>query len=236
MSHSPSGRRHTLNMRRLRVAGCWSSTPRNLRRRRRTTSFAPDHNPRKRQGSPNCEALSNPMSTSWHCGSSGPDCVTRPGGRGGQGRLGARPLATGAGGQRERARHLSVTTVGVHGQPAPRRGVRLLRLPCPRQGGADGEPGRPRGSYKPFLHHVTAGRPIPTRPVNLAPRRQARSRVALARCRVAEGSTARYSAGGVGGLLTFVVSSASMTCSRLSATWRWLAASQVLPACPRNRY
>ena len=30
----------------------------------------------------------------------------------------------------------------------------------------------PRGSYKPFLHHVTAGRPIPTRPVKLkAPRR-----------------------------------------------------------------
>ena len=29
-----------------------------------------------------------------------------------------------------------------------------------------------RGSYKPFLHHVTAGRPIPTRPVKLkAPRR-----------------------------------------------------------------
>lgn len=30
----------------------------------------------------------------------------------------------------------------------------------------------PRGSYKPFLHHVTAGRPIPTRPVKLrVPRR-----------------------------------------------------------------
>lgn len=30
----------------------------------------------------------------------------------------------------------------------------------------------PRGSYKPFLHHVTASRPIPTRPVKLkAPRR-----------------------------------------------------------------
>ena len=30
----------------------------------------------------------------------------------------------------------------------------------------------PRGSYKPFLHHVTAGRAIPTRPVKLrAPRR-----------------------------------------------------------------
>lgn len=30
----------------------------------------------------------------------------------------------------------------------------------------------PRGSYKPFLHHVTAGRPIPTRPIKLkAPRR-----------------------------------------------------------------
>jgi integrase/recombinase XerD len=30
----------------------------------------------------------------------------------------------------------------------------------------------PRGSYKPFLHHVTAGRPVPTRPVKLkAPRR-----------------------------------------------------------------
>lgn len=30
----------------------------------------------------------------------------------------------------------------------------------------------PRGSYKPLLHHVTAGRPIPTRPVKLrAPRR-----------------------------------------------------------------
>jgi integrase/recombinase XerD len=30
----------------------------------------------------------------------------------------------------------------------------------------------PRGSYKPFLHHVSAGRPIPTRPVKLkAPRR-----------------------------------------------------------------
>ena len=30
----------------------------------------------------------------------------------------------------------------------------------------------PHGSYKPFLHHVTAGRPIPTRPVKLkAPRR-----------------------------------------------------------------
>ena len=30
----------------------------------------------------------------------------------------------------------------------------------------------PRGSYKPFLHHVTAGRPIPTRPVKLrTPRR-----------------------------------------------------------------
>lgn len=30
----------------------------------------------------------------------------------------------------------------------------------------------PRGSYKPFLHHVTAGRPIPIRPVKLkAPRR-----------------------------------------------------------------
>lgn len=30
----------------------------------------------------------------------------------------------------------------------------------------------PRGSYKPFLHHVTGGRPIPTRPVKLkAPRR-----------------------------------------------------------------
>jgi integrase/recombinase XerD len=30
----------------------------------------------------------------------------------------------------------------------------------------------PRGGYKPFLHHVTAGRPIPTRPVKLkAPRR-----------------------------------------------------------------
>ncbi len=29
----------------------------------------------------------------------------------------------------------------------------------------------PRGSFKPFLHHVTAGRPIPTRPVKLkAPR------------------------------------------------------------------
>jgi integrase/recombinase XerD len=29
-----------------------------------------------------------------------------------------------------------------------------------------------RGSYKPFLHHVTAGRPVPTRPVKLrAPRR-----------------------------------------------------------------
>jgi integrase/recombinase XerD len=25
----------------------------------------------------------------------------------------------------------------------------------------------PRGSYKPFLHHVSAGRPIPTRPVKL---------------------------------------------------------------------
>ncbi|GAA2468664.1 site-specific integrase [Terrabacter carboxydivorans] len=30
----------------------------------------------------------------------------------------------------------------------------------------------PRGSFKPFLHHVTKGRPIPTRPVKLkAPRR-----------------------------------------------------------------
>lgn len=30
----------------------------------------------------------------------------------------------------------------------------------------------PRGSFKPFLHHVTAGRPIPTRPIKLkAPRR-----------------------------------------------------------------
>jgi integrase/recombinase XerD len=30
----------------------------------------------------------------------------------------------------------------------------------------------PRGSYKPFLHHVTKGRPIPTRPVKLrVPRR-----------------------------------------------------------------
>jgi len=30
----------------------------------------------------------------------------------------------------------------------------------------------PRGSYKPFLHHVTKGRPVPTRPVKLkAPRR-----------------------------------------------------------------
>jgi integrase/recombinase XerD len=30
----------------------------------------------------------------------------------------------------------------------------------------------PRGSYKPFLHHVTAGRSVPTRPVELkAPRR-----------------------------------------------------------------
>lgn len=30
----------------------------------------------------------------------------------------------------------------------------------------------PRGSYRPFLHHVTAGRPIPTRPVKLkTPRR-----------------------------------------------------------------
>ena len=30
----------------------------------------------------------------------------------------------------------------------------------------------PRGGYKPFLHHVTAGQPIPTRPVKLkAPRR-----------------------------------------------------------------
>ena len=30
----------------------------------------------------------------------------------------------------------------------------------------------PRGSYRPFLHHVTAGRPVPTRPVKLtAPRR-----------------------------------------------------------------
>ena len=30
----------------------------------------------------------------------------------------------------------------------------------------------PRGSFKPFLHHVTKGRPIPTRPVKLrVPRR-----------------------------------------------------------------
>ncbi len=30
----------------------------------------------------------------------------------------------------------------------------------------------PRGSYKPFLHHVTKGRPVPTRPVKLrVPRR-----------------------------------------------------------------
>lgn len=29
-----------------------------------------------------------------------------------------------------------------------------------------------RGSYKPFLHHVTKGRPIPTRPVKLAVERQ----------------------------------------------------------------
>lgn len=30
----------------------------------------------------------------------------------------------------------------------------------------------PRGGYKPFLHHVTAGRPIPTRPIKLkAPKR-----------------------------------------------------------------
>lgn len=34
----------------------------------------------------------------------------------------------------------------------------------------------PRGSFKPFLHHVTAGRPIPTRPVKLkAPRRLPRT-------------------------------------------------------------
>lgn len=34
----------------------------------------------------------------------------------------------------------------------------------------------PRGSYKPFLHHVTRGRPVPTRPVRLrAPRRLPRT-------------------------------------------------------------
>ena len=33
--------------------------------------------------------------------------------------------------------------------------------------------GLPRGSYKPFLHHVTKGRPIPTRPVKLHVTRQA---------------------------------------------------------------
>lgn len=30
----------------------------------------------------------------------------------------------------------------------------------------------PRGSYKPFLHHVTAGRPVPTRPIKLKAPRQ----------------------------------------------------------------
>jgi integrase/recombinase XerD len=34
----------------------------------------------------------------------------------------------------------------------------------------------PRGSFEPFLHHVTKGRPVPTRPVKLkAPRRLPRT-------------------------------------------------------------
>jgi hypothetical protein len=39
-----------------------------------------------------------------------------------------------------------------------------------------------RGSYKPFLHHVTKGRPIPTRPIKLmVPRRNIAANVAIAR-------------------------------------------------------
>ena len=71
------------------------------------------------------------------------------------------------------------------GEPLPGRGVRLLRPPCPlrrpgwppslwRGGGSAGAP------TSPFLHHVTKGRPIPTRPVKLrgpsAPPRHARAR------------------------------------------------------------
>ena len=67
------------------------------------------------------------------------------------------------------------------GEPASGCGVRFVRASRPLRasmsprvwwrGGGSG-----RGAYKPFLHHVTKGRPVPTRPVKLAvPKRAPRT-------------------------------------------------------------
>ena len=109
--------------------------------------------------------------------------VRVPGGRRGwlgdrwrRGRLPVRVVAAGAGGQRDRARHR-------HGRRSPATLNRHLAAVFgfyehhARAGiavAADLVAGRRvgRGSYKPLLHRVTRGRPIPTRPLRMVVVRQ----------------------------------------------------------------
>lgn len=84
--------------------------------------------------------------------------------------------AAGAGGQRDRARHRGGPPLAGDGEPPPGRGIRLFERHA-RAGvavAADLVAWRRlgRGSYKPLLHHVTKGHPIPTRPVKMPVVRQ----------------------------------------------------------------